>query len=256
MNKIPYAITLILSFSILSFGCGKKETDRKLQQQKEELHTRELDLDADIDGQYLAKLIPLNESLAGKISGAFTFSREDDEIVGDVRLVGGAPHHIYSQYVRIGNRCPGLEDDLNNDGFIDVIEGELVFGKVLIPLDGDLGTQRSHNGVFPITDKYGNYIYSKVASFDQFIQDLRAPDHSADEGMAKLKSNERLNLVGKVVVIHGVPPESVLPFSVASQHRLGRHLTLPVACGVIEKVLSTPGVINEGPYAGIRQVEL
>ena len=127
----------------------------------------DLDIDAGIDGQYLAVFETLNPGITYKLTGAFTFSRDklEDELVGDVRLTNAGPGVIHAQNVRVGTRCPTLQDDLNQDGIIDASEGEAVYGPLLFPLDGDLSSQSSHDGVFPVGDTFGNYIYSNGRNY-------------------------------------------------------------------------------------------
>jgi hypothetical protein len=205
-----------------------------------------LDIDSLIEGQYLAVFETLNPQITSKISGAFTFSVEkfSDELVGDVRINNAGPDLVHAQAVRVGNRCPTLDDDLNQDGILDDKEGDAVYGQVFFPLDGDISSQSSHDGEFPKGDIYGNYIYSKVAPFSQFMKDLRDTDNN--EGYVKLKAKEPLNIEGRVVIIQGVDEASGLPDTVRSMGRSSAHQSLPIVCGVIKKVLSPPGQIDDG----------
>ena len=204
------------------------------------------DIDSLIEGQYLAVFETLNPQITSKISGAFTFSVEqfNDELVGDVRINNAGPDLVHSQAVRVGNRCPNLDDDLNQDGILDDKEGEAVYGQVFFPLDGDISSQSSHDGEFPKGDIYGNYIYSKVTAFSQFMKDLRDPENN--EGYIKLKAKEPLNIDGRVVVIQGVDEASGLPDTVRSVGRSSAHQSLPIVCGIIKKVLIPPGQIDDG----------
>lgn len=205
-----------------------------------------LDIDSLIEGQYLAVFETLNPQITSKISGAFTFSVEkfSDELVGDVRITNAGPDLVHAQAVRVGNRCPNLDDDLNQDGILDDKEGQAVYGQVFFPLDGDISSQSSHDGEFPKGDVYGNYIYSKVTAFTQFMKDLR--DTKNNEGYVKLKAKEPLNIEGRVVVIQGVDEASGLPDTVRSVGRSSAHQSLPIVCGIIKKVLSPPGQIDDG----------
>jgi hypothetical protein len=206
----------------------------------------EIDIDALIEGQYLAIFETINPQITSKISGAFTFSVDkfSDELVGDVRITNAGTDLVHAQAIRVGNRCPTLDDDLNQDGIVDDKEGEAVYGKVFFPLDGDLTTQSSHDGEFPKGDIYGNYIYSRVTKFSDFMKDLR--DSENNEGYIKLKAKEPLNIEGRVVVIHGVDEASGLPETVRSVSRTSPHQSLPIVCGLIKKVLIPPGQIDDG----------
>lgn len=206
----------------------------------------QVNIDAASEGQYLAVFETINPQITGKISGAFTFSIENivDEVIGDVRLVNAGADLIHAQNVRLGNRCPTLDDDQNADGIIDAQEGEKVYGKVFFPLDGDLNSQSSHDGEFPMSDSYGNYIYAKSASFSHFMYDLRKVDDQ--QGYYKLKDQSPLILEKKVVVIHGVDEAVGLPESARTTGGITPYQALPIVCGVINKIILPPGEIDEG----------
>lgn len=246
-NKLIFIFLLLL----MSCGGGSGGSEKSANQSPATTDTDveiDLDIDAGIDGQYLAVFETLNVSITYKITGAFTFSRDKlvDELVGDVRLSNAGPAVIHSQNVRIGTRCPTLRDDLNQDGIIDAAEGEAVYGPSLFPLDGDLSSQSSHDGVFPVGDIYGNYIYSKVTKFTSFIKDLRNQD--SHDGYRKLAKEEPLDIEGRVVVVHGIDSAVELPSTVISIGRLSRHQSLPIVCGVIMKVWEAPGSEDDGVH--------
>lgn len=250
---MKYTTTMIISSLLLATACGggggggsaKKVPNRQEQQTPVVI---DLDIDASIDGQYLAIFETVNPQITSKITGAFTFSREKDvdEVVGDVRITNAGPALLHAQNIRIGTRCPVATDDTNGDGIIDAKEGEAVYGKVFIPLDGDLSSASSHDGEFPVGDVYGNYIWARMTKFTKFISDLRSPDSS--DGYFKLGAREPMDLEGRVVVIHGVDAAAGLPATVGSVGRFAAHQALPIACGVIGKVLSPPGTVDDGTY--------
>jgi hypothetical protein len=195
----------------------------------------------EISGQYLAVFKAVNPLLNEKVKGAMTFSKEGNEIIADVRLAKAFPKMVFAQALREGTECPEMSSDRNGDGLVDALEGEAVYGKILIPLDADLNTQASMARVYPLADEYGSYIYSKVASFESFLRDLKEEDPSSEDDYVKLAKNERLELEGKVVVIQGVPKDFILPESAQSTSGLSNHLTIPIACGKLKKVQETPG---------------
>lgn len=241
-----FSITALLLILTSCGGQGKESRHALNGKFKDQLSPIPLsiDVDATISGQYLAVLKGVNENITGKLRGAFTFSREDDLLVNDMRFAGGAPKLIYAQHLRTGTRCPDLRDDSNGDGIIDLREGEASFGKILYPLDGDLNGQSSFDSVFPVSDDYGGYRYTRVASFKRFIADLRAPRGVFDE-YSKLDEKAPLDLESKTVVILGVPAGTDLPGTVISSGRMNPHQSLPVACGEIHRVLAPPGEIED-----------
>lgn len=199
-------------------------------------------LDSEFQGQYLAVLRPIHPMLLEKLKGAVTISREQDELVGDVRLSNGFPDQVFAQNIRQGSRCPTMEDDLNLDGFIDANEGEAVYGKMLIPLDADLSGQSNSARIYPLADQYGNYIYSKVTSFAAFIRDLREVDPSEEDDYVKLDKIEKLEMEERVAVIHGVPKDFILPETVQTTSSQPAFQTMPIACGKMKVVGMAPGV--------------
>jgi hypothetical protein len=174
-----------------------------------------------------------------------TFSKENDEFVADVRFSGSglSAKTLHEQRVHEVKRCPTTEDDLNQDGIIDAIEGEKVYGKVLIPLDADLSAQHLELGTYPYSDEFGNYLYSKITSFKKLITDLKSIDLNPKDYLIKLNSDEDLKLDGRVVVIRGVGDQVNLPETCQTDARKNCSSTLPIACGVIRKVFNSPGVI-------------
>lgn len=240
INFALFLSTLSLLASCGGGGAGGGGSTKKPRQ-----IYQESPLDSEITGQYLATLAPINPMLAENLRGAFTFSREGEEVIGDVRIANAFPEIVYGQNVREGSRCPTMEDDTNHDGFVDAIEGEAIYGKMLIPLDGDLGTQASMARVFPLADKYGHYIYAKATTFTSFMRDLREEDPSEEDDYVKLDKFERLALPGRVVVIHGVPKDFILPETVQTTQRQPKFQTMPIACGVIDRVTHTPGISDD-----------
>ncbi len=236
---------LSMTFLLFVISCNMSNHTSKPPHQKTVLDPIVVPIDSDVQGQYLAVFESLNLELSHKISGAFTFSVESeiDELVMDVRLTNSGANLIHAQNLRTGSRCPTSNDDLNLDGIIDAFEGEAVYGKIFIPLDGDISSQSSHDGEFPSSDEYGNYIYAKLTSFSTFLQDLRQSEES-NQDYVKLKTNEPLDIEKRVVVIQGLSEEIKLPETVRSVGSMTSHQSLPIVCGVIKKVLTPPGEIT------------
>jgi hypothetical protein len=242
---------------LILISCGKKNSppisapdahQSPLEQLPPMAKEEVLEIKTEPEGLFLAVFNTLNPGLTSKITGAFTFSyiQADDELVIDVHLNNSSPETIHRQSVRVGKRCPQPEDDRNQDGIIDATEGEEVYGKTLIPLDSDLSSARSHDSIFPFSTKFGHYIYSKQTLFSHFIKDLH--DHTINDGHAKIPPGGSLLIEERVVVIQGVSPLLDMPSSVRSLGNLTLHQSLPIACGIIKRVLSSPGVFDNGLY--------
>jgi hypothetical protein len=196
---------------------------------------------SNIDGHYQAKFITLNPHVNGTVPGSANFLRQDDKLFAYVRLFAGYPKAWHQQFVYTGSRCPTANDDTNLDGFIDIAEAEAVVGKILIPMDSDISSQSSGRRFFPLGDLSGYYHYERITSFRRFLSDLQAPDPDPNDDMVKLPEGEGLRITGKVFMVLGVAETVMLPETVATKERRRAFQTLPVACGVFEKVTGTPG---------------
>ncbi|HXH76238.1 MAG TPA: hypothetical protein VNJ08_14805 [Bacteriovoracaceae bacterium] len=249
------SITILVSSLLFLSSCTKNSKSSGgaplVQETKDpQIETKpeaEVEVEPEFGGQYLAKLKTLNSIVTDRVLGALTISKDGDELVGDVRFSGGpfTASILHVQSIHEGTRCPTAEDDINNDGFIDAIEGQKVYGKILIPLDGDLNSQDLENNIYPAADEFGAYIYSEVASFEKFMADLTELDPNEDDFHLKLDAAVALKLTGKVVIIQGIAPEANLPVSARTNSRFFTNFqTLPIACGVIGRVIAPPGTIR------------
>lgn len=207
-------------------------------------------LSEEMNGNYQAILVPLNQDLSGKLNGALNLVRENNEFIADVRLSGARPNVLQTQQIHIGKRCPLPADDLNQDGFIDAEEGFKVYEEVLIPLDDDLSSQRMGGGIFPATDDTGYYYYTRITNFNQLLEDLKEEDINLSDDYVKLRPREVLQLKDRVVIIAGVSNTIILPDSVSGRGRLSKNQALPIACGVIRELKSVPGVVDND-YTGM-----
>lgn len=205
---------------------------------------------AGIDGHYLATLTTLNPHVNGNIPASVTMQRIGKKVYAYVRVFGGGVRVWHQQNIFLGNRCPDLADDLNFDGFIDIEEGNLVWGKVIIPLDGELKTQKGGKNIYPLSDAFGSYYYEQVAKHKKIMKDLHQRDEFLTDQIVKLGKDEDLVLDGKVVVIQGVSKNVVLPETVATNGGRKAFQTLPILCGTFNKVVELPGKPYDGKIPG------
>lgn len=242
-------------FVFLLSGCGKKESPKPVSK---EIHKTEVktilikepvreDIAPEVQGQYIAKLAAINPVVSGKVNGAFTFSRDSDELILDIRFNAGdlTSNVFHKQTIRSGYRCPTEDDDLNQDGFIDAKEGEAVYGNTIIPVDGDLNAQHLGLGTWPVSNEFGSYIYSQSASYRKFLSDIMDNDINPNDGIIKLASAETFQISNKVILIQGVSIDASLPETVYAEARMERHESFPIACGLINHVEDLPGIIYE-----------
>ena len=184
---------------------------------------------------YMARFNTLNSQLNGTISGSATLYFKDDVFKSYVRFFAGYPDTWHMQNIFTGNRCPTVEDDLNQDGHIDIVEAYQVLGKIIIPLDGDINSQAGGNNIFPLGDAWGSYSYEKEANEKSFLRDLKSSDPNPDDNIVKLGRDEKLNLNGRAVLIQGISAQTILPESVATTAGRPIHQTLPIACGILSR---------------------
>ena len=196
---------------------------------------------SNVSGVYMAKFQTLNPQVNGTVPGSATLYKKDDKFYAYVRLFGGAPITWHQQNVHEGTRCPDLSDDINGDGYIDIEEGNKVWGKILIPLDSNISSQKSGRNVYPVSDESGSYFYERITTFQKMFQDLKTPDKSLVNNYRKLLPEEGLEFTGKVAVVLGTSETVIFPETVASADNRPVNQTFPVACGVFERVTQVPG---------------
>ena len=204
MKKIISGLCLLALTS-----CGAKKESTTLDRSP----TQELET---TPGSFKAILRPYNFKLAGWIpSGMADIKIEGDEIEIKSWLDDSA-NVMHRQNIHFGSRCPGVDDDTNNDGFVDLNETKKVVQEVFLPLDQDLDSLSLDENNYPV----GNFSYHQTASISSLTQ--------------KLKKN--LNLSGKVIIVMGVASNRGLPTTVSQENNQTRESSIPIACGVIERM--------------------
>lgn len=184
------------------------------------------------EGTYKAILRPYNFNVAGWIPNGMT----DIKIVADQIEVNSwlddSANVVHMQNIHLGTECPKIGHDTNQDGFIDFNESIQIANKVLIPLDSDLNSQSGGLNIYP----KGNFSYFQTASLKNMMSDLVAVDPDPSDLNAKLDPNESLNLEGKVIIVTGAAANRGLPETVSAVSNQTRELSIPIACGVIERI--------------------
>jgi hypothetical protein len=121
--------------------------------------------------------------------------------------------------------CPTDAADVNHDGIIDITETEPVSGMTMVPFNRDPATMQVVSDTYPKSALNGVLLYEHTV----LLTTLQA-------AFAKAFGGQNLDLDRRVVFIHGVAPASKLPASVASLGMIRASVTLPIACGVVERV--------------------
>jgi uncharacterized protein YuzE len=174
------------------------------------------------EGAFHARLKRMNQKAAGASNGMAKMDIAGDNIVIDVDMLSTPVGVTHQQFIRSGKRCPTITDDLNKDGYIDAQEERKVVGDIIVALDDDL--HQEYDGNFPYTNDAAAYYYTETGSIILLNSNIKG----------------NLKLDGKIVTVHGINKEILLPSSVASRDGRPASTTLPIACGKI-----FPGFIDQ-----------
>lgn len=180
---------------------------------------------------YLATLQPMNTSVTGtQTTGQARFTVTGDTLTIDVSVKGAPADTVHWQHFHgfKDNRdatCPTQAADANHDGIVDLIETGPTSGTTMVPFDNDPAAMDVAHGTYPKAAADGSYEYHATVS----VKALEA-------AFAKAFGDQELDLDRRVVFIHGVPADTKLPASVASLGPIPAQVTLPIACGKIERV--------------------
>lgn len=180
---------------------------------------------------YVAHLQPLNAGIAGsQANGEARFTIRGDQLTIRIDAQGLPPGIMHLQHFhgfKDGGdaSCPTQSADANSDGIVDLIETEPLSGTTMVPFTTDPASMKILTDTYPTASGEGAYQYQQNVS----LRDLETAFANAFDG-------QKLNLESRVVYIHGIVPGTALPDSVASLGDIPAQVTLPIACGEIERV--------------------
>lgn len=184
-------------------------------------------------GTYYTVLRPVNFHSNGFIPyGMATFTMKDDLLNVEISLDDdqAVPHR---QSLHIGTRCPTMADDTNGDGFVDQDEAQRVVGPIVMPLDSDISSQMAGIDGHP---RGPAMTYKKSALISKINADLWGRDEDPSDLVTKLAPNKGIGFEKRVVLVHGTSFQSSFPTSLAHYKNEPAHHSLPVVCGVLEKI--------------------
>lgn len=234
IKSFPLPSFLIVACLMTLASCGSDSGSSGTSSSKEEQRARE----QDDQGIYRVVLKPLNASVAGETTGTMEIRIEGDD-VSVASTIAGAPSGVkHLQNIMLGTSCPAESSDKNADAVIDIKEAMAHTGDILIPLDSKISDQIAGIDYGPIANGAGSYVYRRSASLTDMLADLRSPDPDKFDSIVKLPFGHRLNLAGKVVLIHGVNSGAALAETVSTIRDLSHSQSLPIACGKIVRVNS------------------
>jgi hypothetical protein len=183
------------------------------------------------DEVYTAQLQPMNVAASHhRTTGDARFEINGDRLTITIHVKDAAPgithwQHFHGLLTDQAASCATAAADINGDGVVDLIETEPASGTTMVPFDDMPSAMDVAHGVYPRASSKGDYTYHKVVS----LKALSA-------AFAKAFNGQPLNLDKRVLLIHGVPADTKLPATVKSLGPIPAHVTLPIACGKIERV--------------------
>lgn len=181
--------------------------------------------------QYQAELEPLNTQVTGtETRGRASFQVDGDSLTILIEVEGAPPEiehwqHFHGFTDGRSASCPPPEADANGDGVIDLIETEPYSGVTMVPFNADPAALAVESATYPVASSKGTYSYQTTVS----LPALQAAFAREFEGQS-------IDLERRVVYIHGIPEGTELPTTVQSLGDIPAHVTLPIACGRIERV--------------------
>jgi hypothetical protein len=180
--------------------------------------------------EYTAELSPLNaEAIGRSASGTATFNIEGDRLTITIEADGLAPDIIHLQHYHgfpdgTDATCPTPAADTNGDGIVDLLETEPMAGTTMVPFHAEPASLEIPSKTYPIADAEGSVRYEQAVAVGELKEALRSKFNGAG-----------LDLEKRVVFIHGMPPDAELPESAQSLPDVPAQVTIPAACGTIER---------------------
>jgi hypothetical protein len=180
---------------------------------------------------YVAHLRALNTSVTGmQTTGEARFTITGDSLTIDVAVQHVPPDIAHLQHFHgfpngKNATCATAAADANHDSIVDLIETEPYSGTTMVPFTEDPVSMEIVTDSYPKASANGSYHYVKTVS-------LKA----LESAFSRKYPGQKLNLARRVVYVHGVPSSTKLPASVASLGTIPAQVTIPIACGKIEKL--------------------
>jgi hypothetical protein len=179
--------------------------------------------------RFTAKLQPLNADKIGRsASGTASFEIEGGNLAIAIDASGLTPGLLHMQHFHgfpdgKDAECPTASADVNGDGYVDLLETEPAAGTTMVPFHAHPATLEIPSDTYPVADKSGAFHYQKTESVEKL-----------ENGLQEKFKAPGLALAKRVIIVHGVAPDTKLPDTVKSLPGVPAQMTLPVACGAIE----------------------
>jgi hypothetical protein len=159
---------------------------------------------------------------------------EDDDAI-QFRVEGlGLDPVTHPVFLRSGAGCPTQVLDTNDDGIVDIMEGEAAYGTILLPFDADVTTQAIEVGTFPTGTEFS---FFALEEFDDVLDAIEGPDENPNDFLVPLGEDEDLDLERRTVVVHGVDATLIEhPEQLQGLDGMEISTTVPILCGRLSRV--------------------
>ena len=214
------AIYLLMTMSLFAFSC----TNPRSSNQETEAPENSVEI-------YEAQIQALNTSVTNhQTNGKARFVMDGDKMHVTIDINNAPPgiehwQHFHGFPNEGTATCATAAEDVNGDGIIDVVETEPVSGTTMVPFNKFPAEMEIPTDTYPVADDNGSYHY-----------EIEIPLNDLEKAFAEAFGDSGINLGSRVLYIHGVPSDTELPETVASIGDIPAHVTLPIACGKIERV--------------------
>jgi hypothetical protein len=185
---------------------------------------------------YRATLFQVNPQQAMTVASGnveIVLQEEDNRV--EITLLGmGLDGVSHPTFLWSERGCPTRAADTNDDGVVDIAEGRIAYGSILLPLDGDITTQEMEPVGFP----FGTApIYGSSTMLIDALDAVDGPDTDPDDFFTSLELGEDLGLDRRTIVVHGVSANTVATRPLASgMQGLNLPSTVPILCGTLQLV--------------------
>jgi hypothetical protein len=230
---MSYAAPVVLAAAALAglAACSGEHADRTPATQADsQPPSATAGASASGDSSFVVRLSPLNDCVSGCCGGGVVGVWLGGVWVWFATQATGLPkdithwQHFHGFKDGKNATCPTATADKNGDGIVDLIETEPTSGTTMVPFIEDPVSMDVAKGTYPKASADGALDYRKTVSAS-----------ALEAAFGKAFPGQKLELDKRVVFIHGVPESTKLPKSVASLGPLPANVTIPIACGKIER---------------------
>lgn len=180
---------------------------------------------------FKANLTALNaDKIGSEPAGTASLLVEGKDLVVKIQMHGLPPNiehweHFHGFVDGSQATCATAAQDTNHDGYIDLNETASVSGTTMVPFNADPAAMDIPTHTYPHASAKGSFTYIK-----------RIPLKELEKKFGQVFKGGHLDLDRRVIYVHGIPESQTLPSTVTSLGPIPAHVTLPIACGKIERV--------------------